>query len=134
MSVVEILKLVGQGGFPVLFALLLMGLGWMGVKLGPQVFGAWTSMITAINELKTAIVTAIGEQNARIAALTAKLESMQNTLEAMRAQDVTATANAAAAAAVATGSHSVVTGEDDRPSKPGQYNLTDRERDRDRRR
>lgn len=127
MSFIEIAKLVGQGGFPVLFAFLLMGLGWMGVKLGPQMFGAWTSMINAINELKTAFVTAIGEQNARIVALTAKLDAVQVTLEAMRQQDVAA----AVATAAATGSHSAVSNDEaERLSKPGQYNLTDRDRDR----
>ena len=125
MSFIEIAKLVGQGGFPVLFAFLLMGLGWMGVKLGPQMFGAWTSMINAINELKTAFVTAIGEQNARIAALTAKLDAVQGTLEAMRQQDV------ATAVAAATGSHSAVSNDEaERLSKPGQYTMTDRDRDR----
>jgi len=136
VSVVEILKLVGQGGFPVLFALLLMGLGWMGVKLGPQVFGAWTSMITAINELKTAMVTAIGEQNTRIAALTAKLDSVERALEAMRQQDVnTAVTTAAAVAAAASGAHGALSSEDaERIAKPpGQYTYTE-QRERDRRR
>jgi cobalamin-dependent methionine synthase I len=127
MSFVEIAKLIGQGGFPVLFAFLLMGLGWMGVKLGPQVLGAWTSMITAINELKMSIVAYNVEQNARNAALTAKLDSMERTLEAMRQQDVAA----AVASAAATGSHSTVSNDEaERLSKPGQYNLTDRDRDR----
>jgi hypothetical protein len=132
MSVLEVLKLVGQGGFPVLFALLLMGLGWMGVKLGPQVLTAWSNMISAINELKTALVSSIGEQNVRIAALTTKLDSVERTLEAMRQQDVN---TALAAAAATTGAHGTVSSEEaERLVKPaGQYTFTEqREREKKR--
>jgi len=137
MSIIEILKIVGQGGFPVLFALLLIGLGWVAVKLGPQVFGAWTSMIGAINDLKTAMVTsigdlkttmvtAIGELSAKIAVNSAKIDAMQTTLEAMRKN---AAETAEDVAALATGKHNAVSeAEAERVSKPGAYSSTERRR------
>ena len=99
-------------------------------------------MISAINDLKTAMVTSIAvlkttivtELSSKIAAQSAKIDSMERTLEAMRknaaetAEDV--------ALLTGTGKHAPVSNEDAERvlPKPSTYNLTDRDRDRDRRR
>jgi hypothetical protein len=137
MSIVEVLKIVGQGGFPVLFALMLMGLAWIAAKLGPQVLGAWTGLIAAINDLKTAMVTSVSdlkttivtELSSKIAAQSAKIDSMERTLEAMRKN---AADTAEDIAVLATGKHQASSGEDPERviPKPGTYNVSDRDRRR----
>jgi len=101
MSVVEVLKLVGQGGFPVLFALLILGLGYLVVKLGPQFLSAWNGQNAAISALASAV-----------AANTAKLESIQVTLEAMRRRADSMAEDMAENRAANTGSHPNITVEE----------------------
>lgn len=94
MSFVEILKLVGQGGFPVLFALLLLGLGYLVIKLGPSFLSAWNTQTNEISSLK------------------AKVDSMQAILLAMQANDVNTAKDVAVIKADATGNHSAVSSDD----------------------
>ena len=77
----EILKVVGQGGFPVLFALMLIGIFWLVKAFGPQVLVAWYKRIESEDARNVAIVAALGRLEAKLDAVLKQSELAEDVAE-----------------------------------------------------